>query len=297
MNTVGKILVILNFLFAVVVGAFLVVDFATRTNWKTAYDELRRQTEVIKSDREQYISAANEDTNEVKRLSGEVEKLKGQLSDTETAAKAAEQNLTVQLEEATKKAKDADLTVQKALSDVERLKVVESDLKKVIKDREQAVIALQDDVKRYRNEALANEQLAKALADRNQELLTQVQDMSTKINKMLAGGGGTGGTSDTGIFAKNGQEPNPPGTLVKGKIEKVEPSGDLVQISLGTDHGVNKNNTLEVFRTAPTAKYLGMVRIVEAYHNRSVGRLIVPQGTTARPQLKEGDQVWSWLTK
>ena len=30
MNTVGKILVILNFVFAVVVGAFLVVDFATR---------------------------------------------------------------------------------------------------------------------------------------------------------------------------------------------------------------------------------------------------------------------------
>ena len=41
MNTIGKILVVLNLVFALVVGGFLVIDFATRTNWKTAYESLK----------------------------------------------------------------------------------------------------------------------------------------------------------------------------------------------------------------------------------------------------------------
>src|SRR5688572_24751116 len=48
MNTVGKILVILNLLFAVAVGGFLVVDFATRQNWKLAYDKLKAEMEIAK---------------------------------------------------------------------------------------------------------------------------------------------------------------------------------------------------------------------------------------------------------
>src|SRR5207244_8418503 len=110
----------------------------------------------------------------------------------------------------------------------------------------------------------------------------------------LAGGGGTPGiTIKPGVNALN-----PPTTLVKGKIVRVDPTDKtLVEISLGTDQGVNKNNTLEVFRTTPEAKYLGVVRIVEANFNKSVGRLIVAPGATVRPQLQVDDHAWSYLTR
>ena len=49
--------------------------------------------------------------------------------------------------------------------------------------------------------------------------------------------------ADTNVI-RNPNEPNPPAVMVNGKIEKVD--ADLVQISLGTDQGVNKNNTLDV---------------------------------------------------
>ena len=39
-----------------------------------------------------------------------------------------------------------------------------------------------------------------------------------------------------------------------------------------------------------------MVRIVDAKFNTSVGELIVPAGTTVRPQLRAGDNAWSKLT-
>jgi hypothetical protein len=296
MNTVGKILVILNFLFAVAVGAFLVVDFAARSNWKTEYDKLKQQVDVISGQRDQVQSEFASANTKFTERELENAKLRNDLADQAALSNARQQELNVQLAAALDKAKDSDLTLKKALSDVERLKVVESDLRTVIKDREQAILGLQADVKLFRTQALSNEQLAKSLADRNQELLTQVQDLSQKMNKLLAQGPGGGGGPEAIVLKTN--EPNPPSTLVKGKVEKVDANDKLlIQISLGTDQGVNKNNTLEVFRTAPEPKYVGMVRIVDATYNRSVGRLVVPAGAATRPQAHEGDLVWSWLAK
>src|SRR3989442_3323356 len=48
MNVVGKILVVLNLLFALVVGGFLLIDYGIRTNWKKENDTLRRELEVAR---------------------------------------------------------------------------------------------------------------------------------------------------------------------------------------------------------------------------------------------------------
>ena len=82
---------------------------------------------------------------------------------------------------------------------------------------------------------------------------------------------------------------------VNGKVEKVE--GDLMQISLGTDHGVLKNNTLDVYRLSPEPKYLGMVRIVDANLHHSVARLVPVGNAQFRTPLRVGDLVTSKLTK
>jgi hypothetical protein len=82
MNTVGKILVILNFLFAVIVGAFLVVDFATRSNWQTEYKNLKAQHEVLRVDREVHIQEGLANATLVKtqemQLKDSAQKLKDQ---------------------------------------------------------------------------------------------------------------------------------------------------------------------------------------------------------------------------
>ena len=88
--------------------------------------------------------------------------------------------------------------------------------------------------------------------------------------------------------------PNPPAVMVNGKIEKVD-GVDLVLLSLGTDHGVAKGNTLDVYRTEPVPKYLGMVRIIDAEHHRSVARLIPTSNGAYRAKLQAGDLVTSKL--
>jgi hypothetical protein len=177
------------------------------------------------------------------------------------------------------------LRAQQADKDAEAIKRLQAEAKelaKAIKEREQLIFKLQDEVTKLRAEALALEQPARALRERNQELLRQIEVLTAR----LAGKQGDPAKSDRA---------NPPANLVKGKILKVDPKeGNLVQISLGTDDGLQKGHTLEVFRLTPQPKYLGMVRIVDVSTDRSVGRMIAPAGGKA-PEVQEGDQAWSRL--
>src|SRR5260370_25972675 len=186
MNTVGKILVILNFVFAVVVGAFLVVDFATRTNWQNEYKNLKAQQEVVVIDREIHMTENAKHRSNLAdldmKLATQVQKLK----DQEDVAKVTEGNLIIKLDEQERKAKDADSLRAKAISDLEALKVVEVDLKTIVKKREQAIIELQDTVKQFRTEALDKTALADALQGRNDQRLKEVQDLRQKLYLALA---------------------------------------------------------------------------------------------------------------
>ena len=295
MNTVGKTLVILNFLFAVIVGGFLVVDFTTRSDWKAAYKSLNDQVTVLKADRDTAVDSMNPLINKNKELETKLENLKKDMDDQAVKAKADQLKFEGQLLDTKIELDDARLSLTKARTDVERLKVAEADLRGIVKEREAKILDLQDKNAKLGVAAIASEQKAVTAAERNQELLKQVQDLTAQMNQIkLAGATG----QVPGITVKTGTTLNPPPTLVKGKIERVDPADKtLVEISLGTDQGVNKNNTLEVFRTSPEPKYLGVVRIVDANFNKSVGRLIVAPGTTVRPQLQVGDSAWSYLTR
>jgi RNA polymerase sigma factor (sigma-70 family) len=73
----------------------------------------------------------------------------------------------------------------------------------------------------------------------------------------------------------------------RGKIIRVDDKSQLVEIDLGSDDGVKRKQTLEVFRLQPRAEYLGKLRIVEVEANRAVGRVVTP---SVRP-IAVGDEV------
>ena len=297
MNTIGKILVFLNFLFAVVVGGFLVVDFATRSDWKNAYTTLNRQVKILEADRDTAVESMNTVIGKNKDLETKFDNQKRDMDDMAAKAKADEVKFSGQLLDLKIQLDERTATAKKAISDAERLKIAEADLRGIVKEREGKILELQDKVNKLNVAAIASEQKASAVAEKNQELLKQIQDMSAEINKIKLAGGASAGSAP-GLNIKSGIGAlNPPPTLVKGKILKVDPTDKtLVEISLGTDQGVNRNNTLEVFRTAPEPKYLGVIRIVDANFNRSVGRLVVPQGGTPQ-QLRVDDSAWSYISR
>src|SRR4051794_25361171 len=109
MNTIGKILVILNLVFAVVVAGFLVIDFATRTNWKNAYEAMKREADVHKSNNNVSGKTITDSNNHANRMKAEAESAKQQLADQQTIFKSREENMQTSILDAVERAKNADL--------------------------------------------------------------------------------------------------------------------------------------------------------------------------------------------
>jgi hypothetical protein len=286
MNTIGKILVVLNLIFALVVGGFLVIDFATRTNWKTAYEKLKDEMLVAGTNTNESGRTQQQLNTQVKRAVAEREDLKQRLIDHETVADVERKSHKRMTDELIDKAKDADLNSQKAIAERDRLTEEVKLLSGTVQNRDKEILALQKDNKQYRTEASAMKDLSESTQRRNVDLLAQIQDLLRKIALREAGVG------NENKLAKDPNAPNPPSNYVKGKIDRVDPKDrTLVQISLGTDQGIKLDHTLEVYRYSPEPQYLGRIRIVDAKEHAAAGKLT----TGNRIPLQVGDIVASSL--
>ena len=85
---------------------------------------------------------------------------------------------------------------------------------------------------------------------------------------------------------------NPPSAPVEGTVTKVDASTGLVTVSVGSDAGLEKGHTLEVYRLNP-ARYLGTVRVLETKPREAVVR---PVYRMPAP-IQQGDQVTSKVLK
>ncbi|MCI0378500.1 MAG: hypothetical protein L0215_12900 [Gemmataceae bacterium] len=290
MNTIGKILVILNLVFALVVGGFLVVDYATRTNWKDAFDKLSAEMKTAGANASVSGDTLTDLNKQVRRMEADLATEKQKLVDYQQLAKAKEDSLKLALDEEKDRTKDADLNYNKALAEKDRLKDEVKNLAATIASREKTILAMQDDNKRLRTEAIANENIAKSMQERNENLLGQIQDMTRKLARLESGGGDS-------PLGRDPNAANPPTTFVKGRVGKVGggQNKNYVEITVGSDHGLAKHHTLEVYRLTPRPEYLGMIRIVDVTPRGAVAQL-VRTGVGGPKTLQEGDIVASSLS-
>lgn len=287
MNTIGKTLVILNLVFAVVVGGFLVIDFGTRTNWKNSYEALKREMDVSKANNGVSGKTLQELVTQIKRSEAQTEDVKQQLVDHQKVAEAQLKSQKLMTDEAIARATEADLNTQKAIAEKDRLKLEVNALSATVQNRDNTILQLQTDNKKFRTQAIAEENRAKATQQRNEHILGQLQDALRKLALREAGVG------REGTLAKDRNSPNPPSTYVKGKIDRVDPTDrTLVQISLGSDQGLKQGQTLEVYRLGPDPQYIGTIRLVDVKEHVAVGKLTP---NSRRIPLQAGDIVASSL--
>jgi hypothetical protein len=142
-------------------------------------------------------------------------------------------------------------------------------------------------------EALPVSSILQALAD-----FTGIQFFVREYGILAINGNGPPGAVTVQEFmrqkpAEQSKLHNPPAENVEGLVKQVDSSG-LMVISIGSDAGLTKGHTLELFRLAEQpskSKYLGTIRILEAKPKESVGQ---PVGRMAEtPQV--GDRVASRL--
>ena len=71
---------------------------------------------------------------------------------------------------------------------------------------------------------------------------------------------------------------NPPKDSVEGTVTATEEKSGMLQVSVGSDAGLQKGNTLEVYRKMGDKqyKYLGTLQVEEVQPTRSVGKFVRP---------------------
>lgn len=285
MNTVGKILVICNLLIALAVGGFFVVDFTTRMNWKKGYDEIKKEMTVRDVNYQTTIATSQRLNVEAQTYKKDLNVERQKIKELDEVHKAEISGHKLQLEESEIRTKAAELNHQVALSEIDRLKEEVKGLLTSLRKREDQIVKLEDDNKTQRTNAIAARSEADRMQERNLSLVDRLRQLEEEYARVKSGAG----TGETTIV-RDPNQPNPPQTSVKGIIEKVDAKDrTLVQLSVGTDHGVKVNHTLEVYRTQPRAEYLGMVRIIDSHPHKSVGKLM--RANLPRPPLQEGDFV------
>jgi hypothetical protein len=284
MNIVGKILVILNLVFAVAVGGFIIVHTATSTNWRREYEAAKKELDIARRSYDTMAETTGKDVALVRKYQGErdnarreIVKLQEDLADLEAARKA-------QVAEHDRQATQANLRSQELLTEATRLREEVKAQLDIIKQRDDVIVKERADVVKFRNAAVAEENSRKALEDRLQQMLARVNELTGALQKAT-----TGQTSDTAVKGKA----NPPATYLEGKIDQIaREDPNLVQLSVGSDKGLARNHTLEVYRIDPPG-YLGLVRIVDVQPHTAIGRREKASGGP----LRVGDTVASTLSR
>jgi hypothetical protein len=290
MNTLGKILVILNFLFAVIVAFLLAFDVGMRNKWKEAHDSIVQKDKILLDSRDNTGRSLEKILADYKDKLAEIETLKQKNADDEATRKAKEDEFDISIAKITGELKGKDLIVLETQTALKRKTQEIALLNENINSRESSIVKLETDNTNLRITAVQYESMFRAVKIQNETLLAQNMELAQTLAKKDAGL-----VSSDVQAIRNPNEPNPPSVLVNGKIERVD--AELVQLTVGTDHGVQKNQTFDVYRLQPEAKYLGMVRIVDANPHQSVGRLIPSGNAQFRTPLRAGDLVTSKLTR
>jgi hypothetical protein len=284
MTAVGKILVFLNLVFSLVVGAFVIMIYLARTHWVEEYKKLENNNTVLAASARTYqaeaLKAQQDKDNEINKIKTELNHTQQDLESAKTVAEQLRSDLG-KLQ--TEKRQESSLST-KYSTEVDKRQQDVATLRETLR-KEQVLNS--DLVKK--NAELSEKELSaqierRATQDRANRVEAELQRVYKEMARMRANGG-------SASLARAGGK-NPPPENVEGLVKNTDPSG-LMTITIGSDAGLAKGHTLELFRLNPNAptqsKYLGTVRVIESDAHQAV---VQPVNRLAAP-AQAGDRVAS----
>ncbi len=290
MTIIGKILTFLIFVFSLLFLGFAIIinntnkDPRTKMSWyektlqleagkKNFIEDLKAKQEEIDSLRSQILAAAKELAENKARLDTLVAELTNKASVAENAKDNAVNKLAQnQVVIATIQA-DNEKRLKENLELSERLKqaeIVRADLiQKLTTEKNGRVAAsIERDVLRTR------------LDESEKTALRLERDLENKNEKAMQQQN-----------AQNAAKPQPPPTDVQGTVTRVTEDGAYISLNKGSDHGLAKNQTLEVYRLNPKAEWVARIRIIQVNDHEAVGMIVLP--SNRKVTVIKGDLVGS----
>jgi hypothetical protein len=262
MTWLGKILTVLIFVGALAWAYLNVQSHVLSTNWKldrdrwaSAYKEVaaKRQDEANRHATAEDLlrrQLAVEQTK-IASLSKTIETL------SSTAKKGADDFARLQegFEKGDINAVKLQANIQTTNAELNAVRERNYDLEdKAVK---QAIAT--EEAKAEMVRAQNSEKLAQQIAADNAQKAEQLQ---ARVDQLRAQGGGGG--SSSGVLDLLDRKPAPVLANLRGEVTDV--AGDLVTISVGIDAGIGVGTVLELYRTNGGGRYLGTVKVTDAFN-------------------------------
>lgn len=275
MNLVGKIMIVLILVMSILFMGFALAVYSTHQNWKELVDGpsgLKVQNRRLSQEKEQLENQVAEANN---KLAFERAARREALANLVTRENQKNQQLLAREQQY------ADLQSQhrQALEAVNTAQTTLNALKEEVQ-------TLRDNNRKARQERNEAFMLAKKLTDeinRGQGDLRLMKLRNTELVQTVSRQGL--------VLDRNGlTEFSPVDNIapqVEGQVTRVVDG--LVEVSIGSDEGLQEGHTLKVFRiNGKVGAYLASIEIVDTNSDRAVGR-IVPG--TREGIIRKGDRV------
>jgi hypothetical protein len=290
MTAFGKLLVIMNFLFAALTGALIVYVFTTRANWVGAHQHAAAQAKAAEA---AYKAERAAHENDIKQKDATLEEMKKQLDQLNGRVAVAQGD-------AQKAQEAADKMVNINRTATTQSEAAQAELKQIREERDvlekekaalrAQVVKIQGELDKQRGDAVQADLRAKNMEQKANNLLRQVEELTVRNRELEANvGTGAGSTGGATSILDGVAKPAPPG--VRGKVTAVGTTrSGFAQINIGSDSGLSVNNVLIVYRGT---EYVGDLTLTNVTAKAAVGTFKPHRKTSV---IKEGDDVATSLS-
>jgi chromosome segregation ATPase len=284
MTFVGKILVIVIMLFAVLFLGISTVVFSTHTNWKdevakvrTKADQLRKENDrlgnEIKAAQDTLAKTKADQQAEIGRATNQIQKLESDRQRVTAEMEAARKDLEV----AQENARTALVQAKQDRDETDKLRVQKSAVEKQANEFKLQHADLTDKIRELQRQ--------------NQTLDNNNRDLRDRVAKFSSALRANGLPDD--ISRYRGLE-SPP--AVEGEVARVDARNQTIEITIGSDDGLVVGHELFLYREKPRPEYLGKVQVIAVDPDRAVAKVIGGRTVNGK-KIKEGDIVASTITK
>jgi hypothetical protein len=290
MTVIGKILTFFIFFFSLVFLGFAVTinqinkDPQTGQSWFTAAQKLSSQLKAAQAD-----ARAKDEENA--SLRAEIANLNKALATAKANAERDLKDKDDQLTAATNRYKSAEakfaqvqIALDEAVAELQKRREEATRLYEIIKTKDSQIADLTTERTNALNLRTQAEVAANTFRERAMQLEQTVQEQAREIQDLLTRG------LERQVQRGPAAAPIQPPADVQGVVKQVDGNAGLVLISIGSDAGLMRGHTLQLYRLNPAPLYLGQITVIEVSPHEAIAKLLDPK---AKKQVQKDDIVAS----
>jgi chromosome segregation ATPase len=281
MTFVGRILVLVITILALVFLGVSTVVFTTATNWKQETENQRKKVTDLQGKsrdlsaqldamKQQYAAAQatskaamKQQEDKVAVLDADIKRAEDEIKASRTALEVAQQNAKLALDESAARKTETDLLREQKLA-----------VEKQANDFKLRQTELNDKIREL-------SRMLETATNNANDLRDRVARFSTLLRR--------NGLSDDITTVKGTESP----PTVHGEVSRVDAQNKSIEITIGSDDGLVPGHELFLYRVKPRPEFLGKIKIITVDPDQSVGKVI---GSTIQgKKIKEGDIVSSTI--